>query len=640
MGHGPAGPGASRYIRQGTAQAAGSLTGVKATSNLLDDDSDLSDPDEAYDKHSSLALSKSSNVSPASFGGRPTVSAASTSSLPRISLSQNTGGKATTTGGGSTGGGSVMADESSFLEWDDPMAPPSGLAQDFSLGTADMNRVGVMPLSATELTRVVSVNLMGHSGGGTQHVRGRDPEPSPQHQQQTTAQPGGLFSKWFGGRSVSPQNKLGSTALAGFGKKYQVDQSVNLMDMENATKSAKMPRQYSKRNLGGRKEKQKSLMNQMFEAGFADIGLGGDSNRGGGSNSFEQHHKRRRSFVHKKYEPTFCERMQACVCGLGALVVVAIVFGGLLVLSLVYDGSLSNGGNGFRPPTPTVTMAPFATPAPSTSPKETPAPTIAPTVAPVDSEVVASDGNATATDGESLFASSLSVVKSAFQGKDKTVAEDARDHLSLGARERWDDLVGFFARNHLTLKEEFDDPSSAPFRALDWIVEYDSNMEYISSDTGSQIIQTYALMVFYFATHPNAQARDAKRVEPSPDSDVYDPNNDWIHHSATPVCHWNGIHCGHLHNVISLNLTQHELQGTLPGELKALEHLIRLDLSHNQIEGTLPAEYGVLEHLTLIDLSDNLLEGEYPSSWVAGLDRLETLDLSENPGLVEPIPQL
>jgi hypothetical protein len=68
-----------------------------------------------------------------------------------------------------------------------------------------------------------------------------------------------------------------------------------------------------------------------------------------------------------------------------------------------------------------------------------------------------------------------------------------------------------------------------------------------------------------------------------------------------------------------------------------LELLTDLDLSDNQLDGSIPPELGDLTQLRFLNLSQNRLNGEIPSE-LGELTKLEALDLSEN-GLEGEIPQ-
>ena len=192
--------------------------------------------------------------------------------------------------------------------------------------------------------------------------------------------------------------------------------------------------------------------------------------------------------------------------------------------------------------------------------------------------------------------------------------------------------------------EDFDNPRSSPYKALEWIVSFHvaaaeetvaSSTEDAASDSSStqHWLEMYALAVVYFATHPHATPRDATTlVLETPHSIQRHRPKDWIReaHSGTTVCHWEGVHCGHRHRVVRLNVTRSGLSGSLPAELAGLHRLIDLDGSGNQIAGTLPAEWSELSHLQRLSLVDNQLKGTVPPSWERLRAQLEVLDLSHN----------
>lgn len=76
-----------------------------------------------------------------------------------------------------------------------------------------------------------------------------------------------------------------------------------------------------------------------------------------------------------------------------------------------------------------------------------------------------------------------------------------------------------------------------------------------------------------------------------------------------------------------LNLSQNELTGSLPAEVRHLTQLRVLDLSYNQFTDV-PAEVGQLRNLQVLDLSYNDLTG-LPHE-LGGLVQLEVLDLRGN----------
>jgi len=80
-------------------------------------------------------------------------------------------------------------------------------------------------------------------------------------------------------------------------------------------------------------------------------------------------------------------------------------------------------------------------------------------------------------------------------------------------------------------------------------------------------------------------------------------------------------------DVTSLDLSDNELEGALPAEIRHMRSLRVLDVSGNQMTGV-PAEIGQLRDLRILDLSDNQLTG-LPYE-LGDLQELELLDLSGN----------
>ena len=76
--------------------------------------------------------------------------------------------------------------------------------------------------------------------------------------------------------------------------------------------------------------------------------------------------------------------------------------------------------------------------------------------------------------------------------------------------------------------------------------------------------------------------------------------------------------------VVELDLSNNNLSGALPGEVRHLSNLRVLDLSDNDFTGV-PAEVGQLSKLEVLDLSNNSLTG-LPQE-LGNLKNLKTLDL-------------
>ncbi len=80
-------------------------------------------------------------------------------------------------------------------------------------------------------------------------------------------------------------------------------------------------------------------------------------------------------------------------------------------------------------------------------------------------------------------------------------------------------------------------------------------------------------------------------------------------------------------DLVSLNLSNNKLEGSLQAEVRQLRNLRTLDLSNNNFTGV-PAEVGQLSKLEVLDLSFNNLTG-LPNE-IGNLSNLKSLDLRGN----------
>ncbi len=135
-----------------------------------------------------------------------------------------------------------------------------------------------------------------------------------------------------------------------------------------------------------------------------------------------------------------------------------------------------------------------------------------------------------------------------------------------------------------------------------------------------------------YASSPIATAKDAERdaleaLYQDTDGDNWTNNRNWL--SNAQLDSWHGVTTDRNGRVVELDLSENELNGTIPSELGSLTYLEELNLSQNQLSGTIPLELGSLNNLTALSLFDNRLSGGIPSE-LGNLSNLELLALFEN----------
>ncbi|XP_075643912.1 putative receptor-like protein kinase At3g47110 [Castanea sativa] len=103
-------------------------------------------------------------------------------------------------------------------------------------------------------------------------------------------------------------------------------------------------------------------------------------------------------------------------------------------------------------------------------------------------------------------------------------------------------------------------------------------------------------------------------------------------------CHWVGVTCGNKHQrVISLDLKNNKLVGTISPHIGNLSFLRSLNLASNSFHGVIPSKVGYLTRLGYLNLSYNpILGGEIPAN-LSHCSNLQYLDLRYN-DLVQGIP--
>lgn len=99
---------------------------------------------------------------------------------------------------------------------------------------------------------------------------------------------------------------------------------------------------------------------------------------------------------------------------------------------------------------------------------------------------------------------------------------------------------------------------------------------------------------------------------------------------ADPMPTWFGVGIDTVDStVVSLNLPNNNIVGTVPADFGDLNRLKTLDLSGNKLNGVIPDAFGNFDSLTRLNLSNNEFTGEVPAA-LGNLQFLTYLNLSGN----------
>ncbi|KAI3460412.1 hypothetical protein Pfo_017075 [Paulownia fortunei] len=120
-------------------------------------------------------------------------------------------------------------------------------------------------------------------------------------------------------------------------------------------------------------------------------------------------------------------------------------------------------------------------------------------------------------------------------------------------------------------------------------------------------------------------------------SSLVGPSSSGLQDWATPLssspsahCSFSGITCDPDARVMSLNVTNVPLFGTLPPEIGLLNKLVNLTLAVDNLTGPLPKEICKLTSLKYVNLSWNMFNGTFPNEMVLKLAELEVFDVYNN----------
>ena len=184
-----------------------------------------------------------------------------------------------------------------------------------------------------------------------------------------------------------------------------------------------------------------------------------------------------------------------------------------------------------------------------------------------------------------------------------------------------------------------DDAASPQLKALRWLLKDRENPEAsttegrgLPTDADFEILQKYALAVFYFSTNGDGW-KTCSQVANTPcedDAPAQSSTGRFLSHNL-PACFWSGLTCadqsrkGH---VSWIDLSRNNLVGSIPDELSLLsDDLELLWLSGNDgLVGSIPEWIGNFSHLQNLSLFETSLGGNLPPSLYT-LEKLTALRL-------------
>ncbi|KAM7521232.1 hypothetical protein LguiB_020194 [Lonicera macranthoides] len=100
--------------------------------------------------------------------------------------------------------------------------------------------------------------------------------------------------------------------------------------------------------------------------------------------------------------------------------------------------------------------------------------------------------------------------------------------------------------------------------------------------------------------------------------------------SPSAHCSFTGVTCDEDLRVISLNVTNIPLFGTIPPEIGLFNKLVNLTLYCDNLTGPLPMEMSSLTSIKYINLSTNTFVGQFPGNIVIDMTELQAFDVYNN----------
>lgn len=433
------------------------------------------------------------------------------------------------------------------------------------LPTQQQPSISAPPVSlSSSRTAIVADDFLSslNPSSSTSPSSGRSKPKSRSSRSRSPSRPKSMSARSQSTGSTSPSSNFFSQR-----EKYEVDQSINLMDASSKRYSIEDSESQVKR---GKKN----------TTSFVDIFLGGNGSTSGSSSPSSG--GRRTSGIKTSWKTSMMGRLFVAV--------VFLAFMALLTLSVSFfvndDGAVEENKGKTQ---------------------------LIRTAAPVVEEVsVEATRDHSSANFETNNAGSGPATFAKFDYGTKV--EDTA---------RFDDLKYILLQGGGTTAARLTDETTSAFHALRWLTDDDP----LHLEPNNPTLKTrFALASLFYATHVPAgaatstqrQALDGKAASSAGSTSTqWKRENEWM--TESNVCEWYGVDCETVEeeskepaSVVHLKIASNGLHGTIPLELQLLGELVLLDLSGNALSGTIPVQLSSLQQIKYLLLHKNSLEGIIP----------------------------
>ena len=177
---------------------------------------------------------------------------------------------------------------------------------------------------------------------------------------------------------------------------------------------------------------------------------------------------------------------------------------------------------------------------------------------------------------------------------------------------RYEDIKTVLLLNSASHTEYLTDTATSAYHAFRWLT--DTDPAQLEADD-PELLARFALATLYYASHPDDAPAHSSGETATIDSGW---KNDAKWMSKASICQWYGVECESIlgqnsKDVVHLNLTSNNVQGSIPHELRSLSNMAVLDLSNNNLQGSIPVQVCRMYQIAYMLLQNNKLSGTIPS---------------------------